>query len=392
MDGEGWARRCGGDREEAIVRRAHQFRSRTRRLKTSGDAGRTTASYLDPHSGDGWFVLHDVAVPGGAASIDHLVVAPAGVFVVESLEWSAQMSQARGALRIGPHLERRDVDALRTAVRAVSDVLLSVLPDLAVVPQGVISLSGCPSADESWRASGMTVVPASRLVRHVSTGPHPYDAERVEQLAIALDEGLVSSSGRSSSLVQPLPLASPDPPGSSISDPASTSPGPDAPLIAAGRPAGLAGSEWRAGGGTLQNVLRPLVAVLGVVLFFYCFAMWGRALPRVTTGISGTSSAGVSPTGASASLRSSWSCPTGGRGWTVNLPWPAAASGGAWMAEVSASPYGPWTIKERAQASRELTLTGLPPGSHRWVRAATSYELLISDPIINGQVVAPDGC
>ena len=56
------------------------------------EAERKTASYLDPHSGDGWFVLHGVAVPGAVASIDHLVVTPAGVFVVESLEWSGPMS------------------------------------------------------------------------------------------------------------------------------------------------------------------------------------------------------------------------------------------------------------------------------------------------------------
>ena len=62
------------------------------------------------------------------------------------------------------------------------------------------------------------------------------------------------------------------------------------------------------------------------------------------------------------------------------------------MAEVSSSPYGPWTIKERRRASRPLTLTGLAPGSHQWVRVGTSYELLISAPIMKAQLVVPEGC
>jgi hypothetical protein len=136
--------------------------------------------------------------------------------------------------------------------------------------------------------------------------------------------------------------------------------------------------------------MRPLVAVVGVVLFFYSFAMWGRALPRVSTGISGTSPA---PTAAaSALLRWEWSCPAGGKGWTANLARPAGVPAEAWMAEVSSSPYGPWAIKERVRAAGPLTLTGLPPGSRQWVRVGTSYELLISDPIMAAQLVVPEGC
>jgi hypothetical protein len=135
--------------------------------------------------------------------------------------------------------------------------------------------------------------------------------------------------------------------------------------------------------------MRPLLAVVGVVLFFYSFAMWGRALPRVSTG---TSPALVPTTAASASLRWEWSCPAGGKGWTASLPRPAAVPAETWMAQVSSSPYGPWAIKETDRASGPLTLTGLPPGSRQWVRVGTSYELLNSDPVMAAQLVVPEGC
>lgn len=392
MDGEGRARRCGGNRAGAIVGRGHRFRARARRLKTSGEAGRVTASFVDPHSGDGWFVLHDVAVPGAEESIDHLVVTPTGVFVVEALEWSGEVSQAGGALRMGRGLPRRRVDALRLAVRSVADVLVSVFPDLDLRPEGVISLTGCPPAQEAVRAGGITAVPAGRLVRHLSKGPPVSGPERVEQLAVALDEALESCSGRSSSLVRPFPLSAPGPTASTIAGPGSASVGPDVAPVAGRRPSGPGGGEaWRTGGSSLRNVMRPLLAVVGVVLFFYFFATWSRALPRVTTGGSGTPSAWA-PTGASATLRSAWSCPTGNKGWTASLAWPAGAPPGPWVAEVSASAFGPWTIKEAAAGSPEPTLTGLLPGSRQWVQVGTRYGLINTDPIMKGLLVVPDGC
>jgi hypothetical protein len=50
-----------------------------------GAAGeRRTARLLDPLERAGWAVLHDLALPGSRANIDHLVIGPGGVFVIDS--------------------------------------------------------------------------------------------------------------------------------------------------------------------------------------------------------------------------------------------------------------------------------------------------------------------
>jgi hypothetical protein len=50
-----------------------------------GSAGeRRTAQLLGPLEQHGWAVLHDLAVPGSWANIDHLVIGPGGVFVIDS--------------------------------------------------------------------------------------------------------------------------------------------------------------------------------------------------------------------------------------------------------------------------------------------------------------------
>jgi hypothetical protein len=62
-----------------------------------GAAGeRRTAHLLAPLERRGWAVLHDLAIPGSAANIDHLVIGPSGVAVIDS-------KQYRGRLHLDPH-------------------------------------------------------------------------------------------------------------------------------------------------------------------------------------------------------------------------------------------------------------------------------------------------
>jgi Nuclease-related domain len=61
-----------------------------------GAAGeRRTARLLSPLERHGWAVLHDLAVPRSQANIDHLVIGPGGLFVVDS-------KQYRGRLQLDP--------------------------------------------------------------------------------------------------------------------------------------------------------------------------------------------------------------------------------------------------------------------------------------------------
>src|ERR671911_1457260 len=61
-----------------------------------GAAGeRRTALLLGPLARQGWVVLHDLAVPGSRANLDHLVIGLGGVFVIDS-------KQYRGRLQLDP--------------------------------------------------------------------------------------------------------------------------------------------------------------------------------------------------------------------------------------------------------------------------------------------------
>jgi hypothetical protein len=61
-----------------------------------GAAGeRRTARLLDRLTRDGYVVFHDLALPGSPANVDHLVIGPSGVFVIDSKQWTGSIHPGR---------------------------------------------------------------------------------------------------------------------------------------------------------------------------------------------------------------------------------------------------------------------------------------------------------
>jgi hypothetical protein len=108
-----------------------------------GAAGeRRTARLLGPLERQGWVVLHDLAVPGSPANLDHLMIGPSGVFVVDS-------KQYRGRLQLDPTGRlwhgRYSLGPTLRAVSFEADRVAQVLPDPALVVVPVVSAWRLPS-------------------------------------------------------------------------------------------------------------------------------------------------------------------------------------------------------------------------------------------------------
>jgi Nuclease-related domain len=141
---------------------------------------RRTARLLSPLERQGWAVLHDLAVPGSRANIDHLVVGPGGVFVIDSKQYRGRL-QLDGAGRLwhgryplAPVLRAVDFEADRAA-QVLVDPGVVVVPVLAVhgvqVPWGKVVTNGVP------------VVAARRLPSMLRALPAVLGPERVAWLA-----------------------------------------------------------------------------------------------------------------------------------------------------------------------------------------------------------------
>lgn len=85
-----------------------------------------TAQFLKKHLRDEAMVLHDRALPDSKANVDHIVIAPSGVWIIDAKNWRGVLgyhAEGHGRLR-----ERLFVDGVDTThkVEAVYDAVLPI--------------------------------------------------------------------------------------------------------------------------------------------------------------------------------------------------------------------------------------------------------------------------
>jgi hypothetical protein len=165
--GLGWRLRFRPSADTQAWRRGATGERRTARLLAS----------LERH---GWAVLHDLAIPGSTANIDHLVIGPGGVIVVDSKRY-------RGRLRLDRHgmvwhSRRLLVSALRKVLWA-ADQADEVLGVAEVQVAAVVAVHGASVPWGLLQADGVTIVPARRLPGLLQALPPILGPERVAWLA-----------------------------------------------------------------------------------------------------------------------------------------------------------------------------------------------------------------
>jgi hypothetical protein len=145
-----------------------------------GAAGeRRTARRLAALERHGWAVLHDLAVPRSRANIDHLVIGPGGVFVIDS-------KQYRGRLQLDPsgrlwHGRYPLAPALRAVSFEADQAALVVTDPVVVVP--VMAVHGAQVPWGKVVVHGVPVVAARRLPSMLGQLPAVLGPERVAVLA-----------------------------------------------------------------------------------------------------------------------------------------------------------------------------------------------------------------
>jgi Nuclease-related domain len=78
---------------------------------------------LDATAVGGVGVLHDLVRPGEQANIDHLVVGPAGVTVIDAKSWTGAVSHDRGELHVGRRRRPKPLEGMRRQLDDVRRVL-----------------------------------------------------------------------------------------------------------------------------------------------------------------------------------------------------------------------------------------------------------------------------
>ena len=162
--------------EAEVTRQAR--RSRDFGLAAEGE--RRTAELLGPLTAYGFHPLHDRRWPGNAhANIDHLVVGPSGVFVVDTKSWAGDVRVDDQGLWQGQALRDETVEAVQLLADEVRDGLAGLgLPPLGVRP--VLAFDG--RRDERAVTRGVWVVGAEVLARDLLREARHLTVGQVEQV------------------------------------------------------------------------------------------------------------------------------------------------------------------------------------------------------------------
>lgn len=150
------------------------------------------ARVLDELQTQGWRVLHDVRWPGRPkANLDHVLVGPGGVIVVDAKNWSGNVSLRDGMLRQNGSSREREVSG---AVEQCAAVAALLEPHHRRYAQGWLCMVGQP-AMHGMTASGAMVQGLDTLRDAVCALPAVLDSVTVEIIHHYLMELL---SGRTS--------------------------------------------------------------------------------------------------------------------------------------------------------------------------------------------------
>src|SRR5215216_5215126 len=129
----------------------------TRTWQRGAHGERHTARLLRRLARDGFVILHDLAVPGADANLDHLVIGPTGVFVIDSKQWTGQVHQTADGLAWHNHYRLdRTLDTVRSETETVSRLLGTRATTLVCVHGAQVHGGG-------GEAQGVAIVPAGRL-------------------------------------------------------------------------------------------------------------------------------------------------------------------------------------------------------------------------------------
>lgn len=149
---------------------------------------RAVARWLEPLEAQGYVALHGRRIPGQRGDIDHLVVGPTGVFVIETKNWSGKVEVIADRLFVGDHDRTWSVRQLYREAIAVQIALGDRLGRHHVTVTPLLCVLGGTSGRS--HLGGVAVVGRRELVRTILGRPQVLGEDAVLDLARVADERL----------------------------------------------------------------------------------------------------------------------------------------------------------------------------------------------------------
>jgi hypothetical protein len=160
-------------KQTAAERRASAFAA-------GAEGERIVAEALAPLSAAGYILLHDRAA-GPRANLDHLVVGPSGVWLVNAKHWSGVVT-ADGVLRQNGRAKTKQLERSAEECSIVAGILAAA--DLQVPVHSVFAFTS--AAPVATRIQDVELVPVDRLRATIGAAAPAVDGRTVDRAAAAL--------------------------------------------------------------------------------------------------------------------------------------------------------------------------------------------------------------
>jgi hypothetical protein len=155
-DGAAEQSRLAAERVARLKRQLDQAERATKAWDAGAAGERVVADKLSELVPRGWYVLHDVHWPGRPkANLDHVLVGPGGVVVVDAKNWTGEVRVASGVLWQGRYARTQAVEGALAQCAAVASVLspphrrlvrplicMAAQPDLFGVTNSDVAVAG----------------------------------------------------------------------------------------------------------------------------------------------------------------------------------------------------------------------------------------------------------
>ena len=186
-DGAAEQSRLAAERVQRLKRQLDQAERATKSWDTGAVGERIVADRLSRLIPHGWYLLHDVHWPGRPkANLDHVLVGPGGVVVVDAKNWTGEVRVSAGVLWQGRFARTQSVEGALAQCAAVASVLA---PPHRRFVRPLICLAGQPDLFAITSAD-VAVAGADRVVDAVLALPPVLDQQSVVGLYAHLSQQL----------------------------------------------------------------------------------------------------------------------------------------------------------------------------------------------------------
>ena len=156
---------------------------------------RVVAELLDVLDGAGWCVLHDRYKPGSAANLDHVVVGPPGVFVIDAKNWKpAPLRFDERGMSLRGYRKDEELKAAADCAHLVLQRAVSAHADLPAV--GVLAFVQDMGLRAPVEHHGVWVLHSEDLLAWLTSQEAVLDRATVQRIGATLDAALPPRAGK----------------------------------------------------------------------------------------------------------------------------------------------------------------------------------------------------